>query len=254
MPRIPVVAGNWKMNGTIAETRELLRALRSRIGTPRGREVVVAPPFSALAAAAEELRGSAIVLAAQNVHGEAKGAFTGEIAPGMLREIGCGMAIIGHSERRQLFGETDEGVNRRARGALAAGLAPIVCVGETLEERDAGRTLAVVERQTRTALLEMAPADIRRICIAYEPVWAIGTGRTAAPGEAEEVHGFLRGLVGEIAGSAVAEAIRILYGGSVKPDNIDALMAEPDIDGALVGGASLEAESFARIVAFEERR
>ena len=254
MPRTPLLAGNWKMHGTLVGTQTLLRALRSRLGEIRGREVVVAPPFTALAAAAAELRGSAIVLAAQNVHWEEKGAFTGEIAPGMLRELGCGAAIVGHSERRQLFGETDAGVNRRARAALAAGLMPIVCVGETLEEREAGSTLGVVERQTKTALLEMSEADIRRICIAYEPVWAIGTGKTATPAQAQEVHAFLRRQLAVVAGSAVAEEIRILYGGSVKPDNIDSLMAETDIDGALVGGASLDADSFGRIVAFEEKR
>ncbi|MGH7819505.1 MAG: triose-phosphate isomerase, partial [Candidatus Binatia bacterium] len=172
MSRIPVIAGNWKMFGTVSETRSLLRGLRPLVEQTSGREVIVAPPFTALHAAAEELRGSRIVLAAQNVHWETKGAFTGEVSGAMLLEIGCRGVLIGHSERRQLFGETDEGVNRRTRAALRAGLRPIVCVGETLAEREAGATLAVVERQTRGALLELGPADIRNACIAYEPVWA----------------------------------------------------------------------------------
>jgi triosephosphate isomerase len=243
-----VIAGNWKMHGTIAETRKLLGELRSRLGEIEGRTVVVAPPFTALAAAAAELRGSTIELAAQNVHWESKGAFTGEVSAAMLLEVGCRWAIVGHSERRQLFGETDAGVNRRARAALAAGLRPIVCVGETFEERERGATLEVVDRQARAALLEMGPADIQRICIAYEPVWAIGTGRTATPAQAEDVHRQIRSIVGAIAGSEISDQMRILYGGSVKPDNVAALIAERDIDGALVGGASLDPESFARIV------
>ena len=250
-PRQAMIAGNWKMHGTIAEARSLASALRSRLASaPADREVVVAPPFTALAAVGEALRGSAIALCAQNVHWETKGAFTGEVSPAMLAEVGCRWVIAGHSERRQLFGETDAGVNRRARGALEAGLRPIVCVGETLAERDAGRCFEVIERQTRAALLDLGSADIQALCIAYEPVWAIGTGRTATPGQAEEVHAVLRRIVAELAGKEISDHLRILYGGSVKPDNIDSLMAEPDVDGALVGGASLEAESFARIVEF----
>jgi triosephosphate isomerase len=252
VPRRAVIAGNWKMHGTVAETRALLRALRMRLtaGAP-DREIVVAPPYTALGAAAEELRGSPIELAAQNVHWEARGAFTGEISATMLLEAGCRWVIVGHSERRQLFGETDANVNRRARAALKAGLRPIVCVGETLAEREGDRTMDVVRRQARAALLDLGAADIQALCIAYEPVWAIGTGRTATPDQAEEVHAEVRRIVVEVAGTQTAERLRILYGGSVKSDNIDTLMAEPDVDGALVGGASLDVESFARIVEFQ---
>jgi triosephosphate isomerase len=249
--RRAVIAGNWKMHGTAAETHALLRSLRAQLsGASRDRQIVVAPPYTALSTAAEELRGSEIELAAQNVHWEAKGAFTGEISAAMLLETGCRWVIVGHSERRQLFGETDANVNRRARAALAAGLLPIVCVGETLAEREAKRTMEVVSRQVRAALLNLGAPDIQILCIAYEPVWAIGTGRTATPGQAEEVHAELRKVVAEIADRQTAGQLRILYGGSVKPDNIDLLMAEPNVDGALVGGASLDAESFARIVEF----
>jgi triosephosphate isomerase (TIM) len=252
VPRRAVIAGNWKMHGTVSESRALLRGLRARLTAHEpNREVVVAPPYTALGAAAEELRGSPIELAAQNVHWESRGAFTGEISAAMLLEAGCRWAIVGHSERRQLFGETDANVNRRARAALEAGLLPIVCVGETLAERQANHTMDVVARQVRAALLDLRPADIQTLCIAYEPVWAIGTGQTATPDQAEEVHAELRRIVAEVAGAQAAERLRILYGGSVKPDNIDSLMAEPDIDGALVGGASLEVESFARIVEFQ---
>jgi len=250
--RRAVIAGNWKMHGTVSETRSLLRGLRARLAARAlDLEVVVAPPYTALGAAAEELSGSPIEVAAQNVHWESKGAFTGEISAAMLLEAGCRWAIVGHSERRQLFGETDANVNRRARAALEAGLHPIVCVGETFAERQANRTMDVVRRQARAALLDLGAADIQTLCIAYEPVWAIGTGRTATPDQAEEVHAELRRLVAEVAGTQTAERLRILYGGSVKPDNIDSLMAEPDIDGALVGSASLEVESFARIVEFQ---
>jgi triosephosphate isomerase len=249
--RLPVVAGNWKMHGTAAETRALLGRLLPLVAGVADREIVVAPPFTALAAAAEALAGSNVALAAQNVHWEDKGAFTGEVAAPMLREIGCRWVIVGHSERRQLFGETDEGVGRRLRAALRGGLRVIACVGETWPEREAGETTRVVERQLGAALLDLDPAGIRGVSIAYEPVWAIGTGKTATPDQAEEVHRAIRALVVRQFGDRTAEETRILYGGSVKADNIDALMAEPDLDGALVGGASLDAESFARIVRFE---
>jgi triosephosphate isomerase len=251
--RIPLVVGNWKMFGTVAETRSLLRALLPLLEGTSNREVLVAPPFTALPAAAEELRASWVGLAAQNVHWEAKGAFTGEISAPMLLELGCRAAIVGHSERRQFFGEDDRTVNRRVRAAVTFGLVPIVCIGETLREREAGETFAVVERQLRAALLDLEPAAIAKVVVAYEPVWAIGTGRTATADQAEEVQRRLRDLLSEVAGRRVAETVRILYGGSVKPDNIDALMGQPNIDGVLVGGASLDARSFARIVAFEER-
>jgi triosephosphate isomerase len=249
--RVPVIAGNWKMYGTIAETRRLVSELRAAIGdSRRAVEIVVAPPFPSLAAARDALEGSPIELAAQNVHWEDKGAFTGEVSVPMLREVGCRSVIVGHSERRQMFGENDEDVNRRARAALSGGLRPLVCVGETLAERTRELTLDVVGRQVRSALLEMTAADIQALCIAYEPVWAIGTGRTATPDQAEEVHANIRAIVAELAGAETAERMRILYGGSVKPDNIDSLMAQANVDGALVGGASLDAKSFARIVDF----
>jgi triosephosphate isomerase len=244
-----LIAGNWKMYKTAAEATALCSALRSALSErPAEAEVVVAPPFTALAAAAAALRGSAIGLAGQNMHAEAKGAFTGEISAAMLRDAGCGHVILGHSERRQLFGETDEGVGRKARAARDAGLVPILCVGETLEERDSSRTLEVVERQLERALQKLSPDETAASVVAYEPVWAIGTGRTATPEQAQEVHAFARKRVALSHGEAVAAALRILYGGSVKPDNAASLLAMPDIDGALVGGACLEADSFLKII------
>ena len=252
MNRIPMLAGNWKMHGTRPDADALARAIAAGVGQVAGREVVLAPPFTALDVVRGALAGTAIGLAAQNMHWEAKGAFTGEISAGMLTDLGCTHVIIGHSERRQYFGETDETVNRKVRAALGAGLVPIVCVGETLAEREAVTTLTVVERQVRGGLDGLDTASVGRCVLAYEPVWAIGTGRTATPAQAEEVHALIRRLLGTIAGSTVAEGVRILYGGSVKADNIDALMAERDIDGALVGGASLEVAAFTRIVQYRE--
>jgi triosephosphate isomerase (TIM) len=249
MARIPMMAGNWKMHGTRAETAALAGALVQSVGTTTGREVVIAPPYTALDVARETIKGSVIKLSAQNVHGEPKGAFTGEVSAAMLVEAGCTHVIIGHSERRQFFGETDASVNHRLKAALGAGLVPIVCVGETLAEREGGTTETVVRRQVDAAL---AGADLAKVVVAYEPVWAIGTGKTATPEQAQEVHGFIRGLLGKLASAQVAGTVRILYGGSVKPDNVDALMAKEDIDGALVGGASLDAASFTRIVQFKE--
>lgn len=254
MNRTPLLAGNWKMHGTQAETRALAGSLARTVGDLTDREVLIAPPFTSLGAARECIAGTRIHLGAQNVHGEPRGAFTGEISAPMLLEAGCTHVIVGHSERRQLFGETDAGVNARARAAVASGLVPIVCVGETLDEREAGETGAVVDRQVRAALEGLDAAGLGRVVIAYEPVWAIGTGRTATPAQAGEVHGRIRALVATLAGREVADGMRILYGGSVKPENIDALMAEPDIDGALVGGASLDAAQFTRIVRFEAPR
>jgi triosephosphate isomerase len=246
--RTPLLAGNWKMHGTRREAVALARALAEAVGAVREREVVVAPPFTALEAVAQVLAGSRIGLGAQNVHWEAKGAFTGEVSAPMLREAGCTHVIVGHSERRQYFGETDATVGKRLRAALAGGLTPIVCVGETLAEREAGETAAVIARQVAAALAGLAPTDVARCVVAYEPVWAIGTGRTATPAQAEEVHAAIRRQVAGLVSEPVAAGLRILYGGSVKPDNIDALMAEGDIDGALVGGASLDPAAFARIV------
>jgi len=248
--RRPLVAGNWKMFKGPTEARKLALELRNGLlGRRDGPEVVVCPPFVSLAAVAEILHGSPIGLGAQNVHWEAQGAFTGEIASSMLRDAGCTHVIIGHSERRQHCGETNTTVQRRVRAALAAGLCPIVCVGETLAERDAGVTSRVVETQVREGLADLSAEDWGRLVLAYEPVWAIGTGRNATPEQAQEVHALLRGLAGALAGPAGAAALRILYGGSMKPENAAALLGQPDVDGGLVGGASLEAPSFLAIVA-----
>jgi len=254
MARTPLLAGNWKMHGTRAEARALAGALAKSVGQTTGREVLIAPPFTALDATREAIAGTRILLAAQNVHGEDKGAFTGEVSAAMLAEAGCSHVIIGHSERRQYYGETDAGVNARLRGALKASLTPIVCVGETLAEREAGSTMAVIDRQVRGALAGIDQAGVGRCVLAYEPVWAIGTGRTATPDQAQEVHAAIRGLLRELSGPAVADSLRILYGGSVKADNIDTLMAQPDLDGALVGGASLDAAAFTRIAQYQESR
>jgi len=251
--RTPLLAGNWKMWGTRSEAAALSTALTAGVGRTPGREVMIAPPFTALEVVRSVLDGSAIQLGAQNLHWEPKGAFTGEISAGMLVEAGCTHVIIGHSERRQLFGETNETVNKRLHAALAAGLTPVVCVGETLQERDADATVQVVERQVVAGLASISPAALAKSVVAYEPVWAIGTGKTATLAQAQEVHRTIRGQLAKVADQDTADRVRILYGGSVKPDNIDSLMAEPDVDGALVGGASLVAEQFIRIVQFEER-
>jgi triosephosphate isomerase len=251
MSRVPMIAGNWKMHGARSEAVALATALVKEVGSVAEREVVVAPPFTALEPVGQAIAGSRIRLAAQNVHWEPKGAFTGEVSVSMLREAGCTHVIIGHSERRQYFGETNETVNRRLLAVLGAGLVPIVCVGETLEERDADATIEVITRQVETAFAGVASAQVAGCVVAYEPVWAIGTGRTATPGQAEEVHHAIRRLLANRESLTTAERVRILYGGSVKPDNVDTLMAEPDIDGALVGGASLDAASFVRIVRFQ---
>ena len=250
MSRRPLIAGNWKMHLSLGEAAALARALAASCGNSNDREVMIAPAFIALAAVAEAVRGSAIRVGAQNVAWEREGAFTGEVSPPMLTGIGVETAIVGHSERRQIFREDDTMINRRLLAALADGLVPVLCIGETLEEREAERTFAVLEGQLRSGLQGVTTAEASRVVLAYEPVWAIGTGKTASKEQAQEVHGFLRGLLGQLFEKNIAESIRILYGGSVKPDNIDALMAQPDIDGALVGGAALTAESFERIVHF----
>ncbi len=244
----PFIAGNWKMNETIAEAIALVEALKAAVSGVAGVEIAVAPPFTALSSVAAVLKGSNVQLAAQNVHWEKSGAFTGEIAPAMLTEIGCAWAIIGHSERRQFFGETDEGVNRRARAAIASGLGAIVCVGETLAEREAGETLDVVGRQIARGLADLTAADARHLVVAYEPVWAIGTGKVATTAQAQEVHAHIRQLLKSQFGDEAGAAVRIQYGGSVKPGNAAELLAQPDINGALVGGASLKADDFAAIV------
>lgn len=250
--RIPVIAGNWKMHMTPVEGKKMAQALRPLVADCGGREVVVCPPYTSLAAVAGELNGSPIGLGAQNMHPAKEGAFTGEVSAGMLKALGCRYVILGHSERRQYFGEADAGVAEKTRVALEEDLIPIVCVGETLEQREKAITQPVVEIQVREALTGLTVEQLTRVIIAYEPVWAIGTGRTASSADVQQVCGLIRSVLASLNGEA-ANMIRILYGGSVKPDNIRELMDRPDIDGALVGGASLKAESFARIVRYEEQ-
>jgi triosephosphate isomerase (TIM) len=248
--RTPLLAGNWKMHGTIPEAVQLAKAVVDGVRDVTDRDVLVAPSFPALAPVAACLAGSRVLLSAQNMHWEDKGAFTGEVSGSMLTAAGCTHVIVGHSERRQLFGDTDEWVARKVAAALRCRLTPVMCVGESLQEREANETWAVIDRQTRAGLYGLDSTAIARVVVAYEPVWAIGTGKVATPEQAQEVHASIRALLGELAGPAVAAGIRILYGGSVKPDNIDALMRQPDLDGALVGGASLNAADFTRIVRF----
>jgi triosephosphate isomerase len=252
MRRLPFIAGNWKMNKTVGEALDLVRELKKAILGVKEVEVAVAPPFTALYAVRRELEDTPIRLAAQSLYWEEKGAFTGEVSPLMLKEVGCHYVIIGHSERRQFFGETDETVNRRIKAALAQGLKVIFCMGETLKEREEGKTFSVIERQMSGGLKGLGDKELRNAVIAYEPVWAIGTGKTATPEQAEEVHRFIREKVGKIYSRMVSEEIRIQYGGSVTPENIKGLMSQPNIDGALVGGASLKAESFSKIVRYRE--
>jgi len=247
--RAPVIAGNWKMYKTAGEAAAFVRAFLPLVSGVRGVEIVLAPPYPSIGAVAQSVKGSGIGVASQNVHFADEGAFTGEVSTRMLTEAGATHCIIGHSERRQYYAETDDAVNRKVRATLAAGLTPILCVGEMLPDREGGKTFDVVGRQVAGGLKEVPAAEALRIILAYEPVWAIGTGKTATPAQAQEVHAFLRGRLKKLWGGA-ADSVRILYGGSVKPDNISALMANEDIDGALVGGASLSPESFAKIVMF----
>lgn len=242
--RVPIVAGNWKMYRTVPEAIRLAEDVLKLLDGADGVQAVLCPPFTALSALDDVLGGTAVALGAQNMYHEKEGAFTGEISAEMLLTTGCKYVILGHSERRTWFGETDESVNRKVVAALAAGLAPIVCVGETLSERNAEETERVVERQVRGALLGIDAADMSKVVLAYEPVWAIGTGLTATPSQAQKVHGFIRGLLAE----QISGDVPIQYGGSVKPENAGELFAQPDIDGGLIGGASLKAESFAAIV------
>ncbi len=246
--RVPVIAGNWKMHKTLAEARALSRAVRDGASSVSHCQIVLAPPYTALAAVAEEIRGTPLILAAQDVFWEPKGAFTGEISIPMLEDVGCAMVLLGHSERRQYFSETDGMVNRRLRAVVKSSLVPIVCIGETLTERETGRYHAVISQQLAGGLDGLTHLDVLRIILAYEPVWAIGTGRTASPEVAQEAHRIIRTWLSQRFGEDAAQRIRILYGGSIKPDNIADLMRQPDIDGGLVGGACLEAESFLRII------
>jgi len=242
------MAGNWKMYKSVAETVEYFEKFRPLVAGVTHCEVVIAPPFPALAVAVEMTRGTPIRIGAQNLHWQEQGAYTGEVCGSMLKACGCTHVIIGHSERRQYFAETDEWIAKKLRAALAEGLHPIVCVGETLQEREGGKTSEVVSRQVRGALGGLDGAAVKLVTLAYEPVWAIGTGRTATTAQAQEVHAQIRALLRELGGVAVAGAVRIQYGGSVKPDNARDLLSQPDVDGALVGGASLKAADFASIV------
>ncbi len=250
MKRRPLIAGNWKMHKTVAETLAYIEAFKPLVAGVDDRDIMIAPPFTSLDAAQRVLEGSSIALGAQNCHWEEEGAFTGEISPRMLADIGVSYVIIGHSERRHLFGETDEMIRKKVEAVLRHELIPILCIGETLEEREAGKTLSVLEKQLKEGLKDFSAGDLKDLVIAYEPVWAIGTGKTATPEQAEEAHAFCRRILAEMFDADFAEKIRILYGGSVKPENIVGLMARPDIDGALVGGASLKPDVFARIVCF----
>ncbi len=245
--RKPIIAGNWKMNMTSAECTALIEELKPLVENAAC-DVVVCPPFVDLPAAQKALAGSAIRLGAQNIHWAEKGAFTGEVSAMMLKEFGAEYAIVGHSERRQFFGETDEGVNKRARAALAAGITPIICVGESLEQREGGETTSWVGAQTAAALLDMNEDELARVIIAYEPIWAIGTGRTATSQQADETIAVIRNVVRSLYGESTAQGLRIQYGGSMNPKNAAELMAMPNIDGGLIGGASLKAVDFAQIV------
>lgn len=252
IPRRPVVVGNWKMHKTASEGALFVQMLAAAVGGLGDREIMVAPAFTGLAHAVEAARGTNVGVAAQDVFWEREGAFTGEVSALMLADLGVAAVIVGHSERRQLFGETDEAVQKKVRAVLDAGLVPLVCLGETEGEREAGQTESVLAKQLRAGLELVQPEEAGRALIAYEPVWAIGTGKTATPETAEQAMAFLREQVGRCLGEKAAWAVRILYGGSVRPDNIDSLMAQPDVDGVLVGGASLTLEAFVRIAHFQK--
>jgi triosephosphate isomerase len=245
------IAGNWKMYKTAAEAAAVAGALASALASETGTKVMLAPPFTALHAVRDALKGSRILLGAQNACAELEGAHTGEISFRMLRDVGVTVVILGHSERRHVYGESNELVNRKVRLALAEGFEAILCVGETLDERQSGVTEKVVEAQTRAGLESVSTTDLAKVTIAYEPVWAIGTGKNATPQDADSVHKFIRGVVGSVYSAAAAQAMTIQYGGSVKPENIRALMAMENVDGALVGGASLKAETFLPIVKYD---
>jgi triosephosphate isomerase len=248
--RTPVIAGNWKLFKTIAESVALVNELKPLVANNQGVEIIVAPVFTALSRVYDAIKNSNISLAAQNCYWEEEGAFTGEVAPKLLKDAGCSHVIIGHSERRQYFGETDLTVNKKTKAVIAAGLNAIVCVGESLAERESELTYSVIDAQIKGGLAGLTTDAFAHVVIAYEPVWAIGTGKTASDAQAQDVHVYIRQLIARLFNQSVADAVRILYGGSVKPDNVKGLMSQPDIDGALVGGASLKAESFAAIATF----
>jgi triosephosphate isomerase (TIM) len=250
--RRALIAGNWKMYKTAGEAVDFLQKFLPQVSDVTHRDIMIAPAFTALEAAAALLKGSGVSLGAQDVFWEAEGAYTGQVSPRMLSAVGCRYAIIGHSERRQFFGETDDTVNRKIRAAIKADLIPVMCVGETEKEREARQTFSILDKQIKDGLKMLAAADLNSLVIAYEPVWAIGTGKTATAVQAEEAHAFIRSLVEKLFGAGLAASVRILYGGSVKPENASELMAKANIDGALVGGASLNTDSFAKIVKFRE--
>ncbi|MGC9194071.1 MAG: triose-phosphate isomerase [Syntrophobacteraceae bacterium] len=245
-----LIAANWKMHKTPSEAISFMETLQKQTGPLDDREVLVAPPFTALKALRDVLKQKGYSLGAQNCHWEEKGAFTGEISTAMLKDLGCSYVIVGHSERRQLFGETDQTVRLKTAAVIKAAMTPVVCVGEVLEERERAETFEVIDKQLKGALNGLSAEQLSGVVIAYEPVWAIGTGRTATPQQAQEVHAHIRGTISAIFTRAIEKTVRILYGGSVKPSNVDALMAQPDIDGALVGGASLEVDSFKSLIQF----
>jgi triosephosphate isomerase len=249
--RRPLIAGNWKMYKTAGESAETARQLVERVADVSDADIMIAPTFTALDSVFKVIQNSPVALGAQNLFWENEGAYTGEISATMLKSVGCQYCIIGHSERRQYFAETDETVNKRIQAAIRTGLKPVLCVGETEKERDSEQTFSVLDKQVKNGLKELVLNQLDKLIIAYEPVWAIGTGKTATDDQAQEVHQFIRTLVEKNFGSALSDSIRILYGGSVKPDNIEGLMSMPDIDGALVGGASLDAESFSKIVKYK---
>lgn len=249
--RKPIIAGNWKMNKTTKKAEIFVEELKKQVGNYTGVEIVVCPPFTALSKVAQAIEGCKILMGAQNMYPEPAGAFTGEISPLMLLEVGCEYVIIGHSERRTLLNETDDIINKKLKSASTYRLKPIFCVGENIEERDAGKTEEVVYNQLIKGLADLGKDDVSKMVIAYEPIWAIGSGRTATPEDANAIHKFIRKVLSEIYDKKLANKIRIQYGGSVRPDNIDALMAQPEIDGVLVGGASLDVRSFVRIVKFK---
>jgi len=250
--RKPVIAGNWKLYKTSSEAIALITELAPQVAGVEGVEIVVAPVFTVLSSVQRALAGTGIALAAQDVYWEEEGAYTGEVSPRMLLDVGCSHVIIGHSERRQYFGETDATVNKKLRAALKGELVPIFCIGETLASREAGETFDVLERQITLGLEGIASEQVGPVIVAYEPVWAIGTGKTATDAQAQEAHAFIRGVLTKLYSSTVADRTRILYGGSVKPENAKGLMSCPDIDGALVGGASLKGDSFAGIVRYQQ--
>ena len=247
--RIPFVAANWKMHKTVSEAVTYVEMFHDQAQKISGVEITLAPPFTAIHATSNAVAGTAIHVAGQDLYWEANGAYTGEVSANMLKEAGASHVVVGHSERRHIFGETDEHVNRKVKSAIETGLTPIVCIGETLDERESNRTLVVLDRQLEDGLRNVSGAQIADLILAYEPVWAIGTGRNATPDQAQGAHSHIRSRLGQLSGPAAAERCRIIYGGSVKPSNVSELASQPDVDGALVGGAGLEPDSFAEIVA-----